>query len=176
MIEIRIHGRGGQGGKKAAQIIARAAYLSGYKTQDFAMYGAERKGAPVTSFVRFDKDEIRTRGYVFEPDYILILDETIDVNKCLSGRKDSTQIIINSKNKYKNIKNAYVIDATGIALKNVGCTISNIAIVGAWIKLFKKISFDKFEAAVKKEFEGKLKKDILNNNIKAAKECYNGIN
>ena len=64
MISIRLHGRGGQGVKKAAQILARAAYLAGYATQDFALYGAERRGAPVTSFVRMDKEKINTRGYV----------------------------------------------------------------------------------------------------------------
>jgi pyruvate ferredoxin oxidoreductase gamma subunit len=67
MISVRIHGRGGQGVKKAAQILARAAYLAGYYTQDFALYGAERRGAPVTSFVRLDKDPIKTRGYVWNP-------------------------------------------------------------------------------------------------------------
>ena len=58
MISMRIVGRGGQGVKKSAQILARAAYLAGYQTQDFAVYGAERRGAPVTSFCRIDKEKI----------------------------------------------------------------------------------------------------------------------
>ncbi len=175
MIEIRIHGRGGQGGKKAAQIIARAAYLSGYKTQDFAMYGAERKGAPVTSFVRIDKKGINTRGYIFEPDYIIILDETIDVNKCLKGRKPETQVIINTKKKYKNITNVHTIDATNIAIEKTGKAISNIAILGAFIRVFKKISINQLINAIKIEFKDKLSKEIITKNIKAAKECYDNI-
>ena len=59
MIEIRLHGRGGQGVKKASQILGRAGFLAGYYVQDFALYGAERKGAPLTSFVRLSKKPIR---------------------------------------------------------------------------------------------------------------------
>ena len=82
-------------------ILGRAGYLAKFKTQDFAMYGAERKGAPVTSFVRVDKKAINTRGHIFHPDFILILDESLDLACNLTGSKPTTKTIINSKKKYK---------------------------------------------------------------------------
>ncbi len=175
MIEIRIHGRGGQGGKKAAQIISRAAHYSGYNVQDFAMYGAERKGAPVKSFVRFSKTPIKTRGYIFEPDCIIILDESIGVNKCIKGKKEHTKIIINSKKPYKNIKNSCSVNAIEIAMKYTKKAICNVAILGAWAKLFKKIPLKNIEKAVYEEFKEKLTKDMISKNIKAMKEVYDNV-
>ena len=67
-----------------------------------------------------DRKRINTRGYIFEPDYILILDDSLNFERCLKGAKPNTQIIINSNNKYKNIKNAHVVDATNIALEKIG--------------------------------------------------------
>ena len=177
MIEVRIHGRGGQGGKTAAQILARAAYLSGFKTQDFAMYGAERKGAPVISFARIDKDEIRTRGYIFEPDYIVVLDESVDVNKCMKGAKPTTQVIINTKKNYSGIKNSHTLDATKVAMEKTGRPIPNVAILGAIVRLFgKKISFSSLVEAIKIELSERLSAEVIRKNIEAAKECFNATN
>jgi len=172
MIEIRVHGRGGQGGKKAAQIIARTAFLNGYKTQDFALYGAERKNAPVVSFCRLDRKKINTRGYVFEPDYILIIDDSIDMETMLKGRKKNTVTIMNTKKKIKGI---YCVDATEMAIKEIGKPIgANVALAGGLLRFMKMLKLKDFEKAVAIELE-KYGKDIVRKNIKAAKRCYDEI-
>lgn len=171
MIEIRIHGRGGQGVKKSAMLIARAAFLNGYKTQDFALYGAERRGAPVTSFVRLDKNKINTRGYIFEPDYIIILDESIDHEMMLKGIKKSTKVIANTK---QPLKKECSVDATNIAMKIVGRPVPNIATLGAFIKVSNIFSLKDLKKAVDIELHGK-KPEILKKNILAAKKCYEEV-
>lgn len=164
MIEIRIHGRGGQGVKKAAQLLARAAFLSGYKTQDFAMYGAERRGAPVTSFVRIDKSEILTRGYVFEPDYVIILDGTLDMDVCLKGRKRNTEVLVNSQERVDGF--CYV-DAMQIAIDVLGRPIPNSALLGAFTKVMGKIPLKNLKKAFAIEFE-KLTPEVIRMNERAA--------
>lgn len=172
MIEIRIHGRGGQGVKKASMILGRAAYLAGYKTQDFALYGAERKGAPVTSFVRFDKEGINTRGYVFEPDYILVIDNTIDTKAIEDGKKKSTKIVVNSM---KKLKNGYSVDATDIAMRELNNPLgANVALLGGLIAVAGMISMKHLEEAIRIELK-KYSKTIVEGNIRAAKRCYEVI-
>lgn len=102
MIKIRIHGRGGQGGKKLADMIAHAAFYDSKFIQSFAVYGAERRGAPVGSFVRIDDKKILEREYITDPDAVIILDKTlfgmvgVDVT---AGLKENGLLIINSEKK-----------------------------------------------------------------------------
>jgi 2-oxoacid:acceptor oxidoreductase gamma subunit (pyruvate/2-ketoisovalerate family) len=174
MISIRIHGRGGQGVKKAAQIIARAAYLAGYKTQDFALYGAERRGAPVTSFVRIDKKHIGTRGYVWNPDFIIVLDDSLELACHLTGRKKTTKEVVNTDKKLP-IKVPYChVDATGIAVKALGKNIPNIATLGAFVKIFKPITFEHLSKAVEIEL-GLKHPEAVKKNLAAAKTCYEKV-
>lgn len=171
MIEIRIHGRGGQGVKKSAMLIARAAFLKGYVTQDFALYGAERRGAPVTSFVRLDKKKIGTRGYIFEPDFIINLDESIDHDVVLQGAKKSTKVIINTK---EPTIGEYCVNATDISLKETNTNIPNIAMLGAFAKVSKIFGMNELKKAVEIEFKHK-NKEIINKNINAAKKCHSEV-
>lgn len=174
MISVRIHGRGGQGVKKAAQILARAAYLAGYQTQDFALYGAERRGAPVTSFVRLDKEKINTRGYVWNPDYIVVIDDTLELSCHLEGRKKTTKELINTDKDLKLPVHYCHVDATGIALKELGKNIPNIALLGAFVKIFEPITFEHLEKAVEIEL-GKKHPEALARNMRAAKQCYDRV-
>jgi pyruvate ferredoxin oxidoreductase gamma subunit len=151
-------------------ILGRTGYMAGYKTQDFAMYGAERKGAPVTSFVRIDKKAINTRGHIFHPDYIVILDDTLDIACNVTGAKPDTQIIINSTKKFPKLKNVHVIDATSIALEETGRNITNIAMLGALSKISKLFTLKDIKKAI--EVELGHHKEILDKNLKAAKRVY----
>lgn len=172
MIEVRIHGRGGQGVKKASMILGRAAYIAGYKTQDFALYGAERKGAPVVSFVRFDKNEVNTRGYVFEPDFIIVVDNTIDKEVINKGKKNNTKIISNSVNK---VKGAYNINATDIAMRELNDPLgANLALLGGFVAVAGQISLKHLEEAIRIELK-KYPKNIIEGNIRAAKRGYEVI-
>jgi len=179
MYEIRLHGRGGQGVKLAAHILGKAAFLSGYKgVQSFAMYGAERRGAPVTSFVRIDKKEILERGYIFKPDYVICLDDTLNFEIVKKGLKDKGIILINT-NKYpgrfadkKMNYKVYTIDATKIALKVLGVPIPNTAILGAFIKIFRKIPLEILKKAVEKELGEEGHEELGEKNKKVVEVCY----
>ena len=179
MYEIRLHGRGGQGVKLAAHILGKAAFLSGYRgVQSFAKYGAERRGAPLTSFVRIDKKEVLERGYISNPDFIICLDDTLDFETVTNGLKEDGIILINT-NKYpghfadKKIKNkVYTIDATKIALEVLGVPIPNTAILGAFIKLFRKIPLDTLKRTIEKELKEEGKESLIEKNKKVVEICY----
>jgi 2-oxoacid:acceptor oxidoreductase gamma subunit (pyruvate/2-ketoisovalerate family) len=179
MYKIRLHGRGGQGIKLAAHILARAAFLSGYQVQSFAVYGAERRGAPLTSFVRMDKKEILERGYIFDPDFVVCIDDTLDLEKVIKGLKKDGKVLINT-NKYpgrfSSIKQkVYTIDATKVALDTIGLPIPNTAILGTFVKIFGKIPLETLEKAVKKELEDEGKGELVKKNHRAVKVCYNKL-
>src|SRR5512135_2441818 len=97
MIEIRFHGRGGQGAVIASKILASALFKEGKFAQAFPAFGAERRGAPVMAFTRFDQKAISRRSIVYEPDHVVVLDEPIlDVVDVTSGLKEGGWILINS--------------------------------------------------------------------------------
>ena len=99
MIEIRFHGRGGQGAVTAAEILAKAAFEDGKYCQAFPFFGAERKGAPVMAFTRISDKPIKKRYQVYNPDYVIVLDETLlEAVDVLSGLKEEGKVIINSNN------------------------------------------------------------------------------
>ena len=77
MIEVRFHGRGGQGAKIASRILGRSGLLAGLYAQDFALFGAERRGAPVVSFTRVSETPIDQRGYIEEPDLVVVMDGSL---------------------------------------------------------------------------------------------------
>jgi len=176
MLEIRIHGRGGAGVKSCAQILGRAAFLSGFKTQDFSLYGAERRGAPVVSFVRIDKEPILERGYITTPEIVIILDDTLDFKKMLKGTDDSTLVLVNTARSHKlgldKKKNFICIDATSIALDVIGKPISNTVMLGLLVKILKnKISLENLEKAIEEKLK-KYPEEIVEANKRAAKIGY----
>lgn len=99
MLRVRFHGRGGQGIKTASQILGSAAFFTGYQAQDFPLYGAERRGAPIVAYTRFDRESVRERGAITRPDLLLIGDETLLTDPQaapVGGADESTVIFINS--------------------------------------------------------------------------------
>ncbi len=116
--------------------------------------------------MRISENPIQTRGYVFEPDYIIILDDTLDLNDCLKGAKKDTVVIINTSacSKY------HAVDATSIAFKQTGKNIPNIITLGALFKFIKEINFSQFKKAVETELN-EYSKDIIQKNIKGAEQA-----
>jgi len=179
MTQIRIHGRGGQGVVTAAELIAIAAYNEGKEAQAFPSFGVERTGAPIEAFARIDNKPIRTREHVYEPDILIIQDSTllstVDVTK---GCNNKTIVIINTtKPKDKlNINlpkdNIFALNATKIALDEIGRNIVNTVILGALARAAKIISVKSLEKAIKEKFKSKGEK-IINKNINAIKKAYN---
>ncbi len=141
MHQLRFHGRGGQGVVTAAELTAIAAFNDGRFAQAFPSFGVERTGAPIEAFARIDEKPIRTREHVYEPDVLIIQDSsligTVDV---IHGAKPNTLVIVNSSKTKAEIglsvpkENLFVIDATKIALEEIGRNIVNTVILGAFAK------------------------------------------
>ncbi len=179
MIQIRLHGRGGQGVVTASELIAIAAFEDGFYAQAFPSFGVERTGAPIEAFVRIDKKFIKIREHVYTPNILIILDPTLlDVIDVSKGCTKKTIAIINtSKDKNKlniNIpeKNIYTVDATKIALKYFKKNLANTTILGAFAKHIDLVSINGFKKAIKQKFKEK-GTNIINTNIKAIEESFN---
>lgn len=176
MIEIRFHGRGGQGAVTAAEILAKAAFEDGKYSQAFPFFGVERRGAPVMAFTRIDDKPIQIRYQVQNPDYVIVLDDgLLDVVNIFSGIKDDGKVIINTNKKEKLAENkdkeVYDIDATGIALENLGVPIVNTIMLGSFSNKSNEVSLDSIIKVIKETFPGKLG----HKNSKAAEVAYEQI-
>jgi pyruvate ferredoxin oxidoreductase gamma subunit len=179
MLEIRLHGRGGQGAVTAAELIAVAAFTDGKQAQAFPSFGVERRGAPVESYTRISDKKIRLREQVYCPDFIIILDPTLlDVVDVLHGAKCTTVAVINSDlsakdliKKYpdlKKIKNVHTIPATKMAINLLGVPIINTIMLGFFAGVAKLIRTSSMDTAISKRFGGELAKK----NIRAMMEAY----
>ncbi|MBS3920747.1 MAG: 2-oxoacid:acceptor oxidoreductase family protein [Deltaproteobacteria bacterium] len=180
MIEIRFHGRGGQGAVVASKVLAVAFFHEGLYVQSFPAFGVERRGAPVMAFLRVDREPIQLRVNIYKPDHIIVLDPTlIGAVDVTSGLKPNGWILINSGhppetfNDLKDFKIATV-DATSIAIRNgLGSRtnpIVNTAILGAFSKVSGLVGIDSIALSIREETPGK-----KNENAKAAREAYNEV-
>ncbi|MBN2335468.1 pyruvate ferredoxin oxidoreductase subunit gamma [Candidatus Bathyarchaeota archaeon] len=175
MIEIRFHGRGGQGAVTASRILATAAFLEGHHSQSIPMYGTERRGAPVTAFVRIGKKEKMVRSLIHEPDYVVVLDpllrKTVNITE---GLKPDGKLVLNSSVQPEEVEldiqvTTATVDATAIALEVLGRPITNTAILGAFCKATGEVKLESVLAAVKDQWSGRLGEM----NVKAVEEAYN---
>lgn len=141
MYEIRIHSRGGQGGVTAARLLALAAFRDGKYATACPFYGAERRGAPVVSFVRIDDEPIKIYSQIHEPDLVVVLDTSImDVVDVLQGLKDDGTVLLNSTHPLDGCAASCLhVDLTGIALAEdlviAGSPILNTPVLGALAKM-----------------------------------------
>jgi len=170
MFEIRIHSRGGQGGVTAARLLALAAIHDGKFATAAPFYGAERRGAPIVSFVRIDDKPIRVYSQIRKPDMVIVLDASVmDVVDVLQGLKSGGKILINSQQKkeFPGFTSSYV-DLTGIALKEnlivSGSPILNTPVMGALAKMGI-VSADSAKKAIREMFADE-------RNVKAAETAY----
>lgn len=165
MIEIRIHGRGGQGAVSAAEILAMAAFRCGKYSQAFPSFGPERSGAPVESYCRIGEKPIKLRTHVYNPDFLIVLDESL-LNT--NGLPKGGAIIINSKQQHRAGFRTYNIDATSIALKFFTRPVVNTVMLGAFAKATRLVTLESLEYAIKEKFSGSL----AEKNINAIKMAY----
>jgi pyruvate ferredoxin oxidoreductase gamma subunit/2-oxoisovalerate ferredoxin oxidoreductase gamma subunit len=181
MMEIRIHGRGGQGAVVASMILARAAHAEGWHVQVFPEFGVERRGVPVAAFARLDREPIQLRTKVYRPDHILVLDPAllhfIDVT---SGLKENGWVIINSPSPPSSFEfgGAYqvaTVDATSIAAKHkIGTATSpivNTTMVGAFARATGLISLESVGLAITETIAG----PAAEANIAAAREAFGTV-
>jgi 2-oxoisovalerate ferredoxin oxidoreductase gamma subunit len=177
MIEIRFHGRGGQGTVVASKILADALAREGNYVQAYPEFGVERRGAPVFAFIRIDDKPIYDKSRIYTPDHVVVVDptlvEAIDVTE---GLKRGGWIIINSDKKPGEFKfpakfRVATINATEIAVKNklgtLATPIVNTAIAGAVVKILNLTRLESLLGAIKEAISIKPE-----DNQKAAKEAY----
>ncbi len=170
MLEVRFHGRGGQGAVTAAEVLAVAAFGDGKYSQAFGKFGPERRGAPVQSFTRVDESPIRIRQEVYEPDIVVVLDPGLmKVVNVRQGIKEGGILIINTKDK---VPGAWCVDATRIALDTIGKPIVNTAMLGAFSKASGgAVSLESIIKAIKERFPGELGEKNAEAIRKASESC-----
>ncbi len=188
MLEIRWHGRGGQGAKTAALLFADAAVETGKYIQAFPEYGPERMGAPVFAFNRLSDEPILQHCGIKNPNIVVVLDptlmETIDVTEGISAegiilvntQKTAKEIREQLKIKSDKIK-VYVVDASKIAKDILKRDIPNTPMLGALIKVSKLLEFEPMLESVKKRLEHKFpnRPDVVEGNIKAIIRAYEEV-
>ncbi len=174
MIEVRFHGRGGQGAVTSAEIVAQAAIEEGLYAQAFPSFGPERRGAPVQAFLRVSKEPIRIRTKVYKPDYVVVLDPTLLHSASpVDGLKKDGCVVINStdpdelKKLFPGFRVAYV-DATMIAREELGVPITNTTMIGSLLRVSELIALNALEEPIKNRF-GR----IAAKNINACSRAYN---
>jgi len=170
MKEIRFHGRGGQGAVTAAEILAVAANEEGKWSQAFPFFGVERRGAPVMAFTRISNEYIKTRQQVYEPDVVVVLDPTLlQAVNVLEGAKEGAPVIINTTQK-PQIKGFEVktVDATRIALEEIGKPFVNTPMLGALVKATGIVKIESVIKAIKERYPGELGEK----NAKAIQRTY----
>jgi pyruvate ferredoxin oxidoreductase gamma subunit len=180
MLQIRIHGRGGQGVVTAAEMLSIAAFEQGRHAQAFPSFGSERTGAPVIAFCRMDDQEIRLREPILSPDVLIVQDPTllhqVDV---FQGLQPDGYVLINSKRSFHDLGLADIearfrrerlttLPATEIALKHLGRPLPNAVLLGGFAALSGLITLDAVAHAIRVKFAGKL----ADGNVAAATEAY----
>jgi len=178
VVEIRWHGRGGQGAKTASLLLADVAFSTGKFVQGFPEYGPERMGAPITAYNRINDEKIRVHSNIYEPDYVVVVDqtllETIDVTK---GLKKDGAIVINTEKSPAEIKEklrgyegeVFTIDARKISLKALGKYFPNTPMLAAIVKVSGVMDEKVFIEEMKHSFEHKFasKPEVIEGNLNA---------
>ncbi len=183
MLQIRIHGRGGQGVVTATELLSVAAFEQGRHAQAFPSFGSERTGAPVVAFCRISDQEIRLREPILAPDVLIVQDPTllhqVDV---FQGLQPDGYVLINSKRSFDELgvgdiaqrfrrERLTTVPATEIALKHLGRPLPNAVLLGGFAALSGLITLEAVSHAIRDKFSGK----VADGNIAAAAEAYEYI-
>lgn len=175
--EIRFHGRGGQGAVLAAKMLASALASEGNHVASFPMYGFERRGMPVIAFTRFDEQPIREKTQIYTPDCLMVIDPTLlGLSTLFDGLKPGGTLILNSARKLEeppcdNLKRVGFINATQVALCEIGRDIPNTCLIGALAKTTGWVKLESVISALSEYLAG----DILAKNIRNAERGYNEV-
>lgn len=180
MKEISIIGRGGQGGKTAAQILAELALEQGFEVQSFPEFGAERQGAPVYAYVRISDKPIRVHSNVEAPDVVVIIDPTLVVPHFYENLKKEGVLIVNHPHSAADLRKSlglrsdirlFCVDATKIALTFIGRNITNMPMLAALNKVIKVVDEKSLEEHIQKKIFRKVGEKVGQANLDAAKKA-----
>ena len=186
LIEIRWHGRGGQGAKTASLLLADAAFNTGKYIQGFPEYGPERMGAPITAYNRISNKPITIHSNIYEPDYVVVVDdtllETVDVT---AGLKSTGAIVINTTKSPECLKsklngfdgNIYTIDARKVSMETLGRYFPNTPMLAAIVKVSKIMDEQDFINDMRGSFKHKFAKkpEVIDGNMKAIEMALNEV-
>lgn len=175
MLEVRLHGRGGQGAVTSAELLAIATIEKGGYAQAFPSFGPERRGAPVVAFFRADEKPVRLRCNITEPDMVLVLDPgLLRIVQVAAGLKRNGVLVVNSRADEGEIRDAtkhqgklIKVDATKIAIEELGVPITNTTMVGALLKGMDFVTLKDLEGPVRGRF-GRL----ADKNLKAMERAF----
>jgi pyruvate ferredoxin oxidoreductase gamma subunit len=186
MVEIRWHGRGGQGAKTASLLLADSAFNTGKYVQGFPEYGPERMGAPITAFNRISEERCTIHSNVYEPDYVVVVDSTLlTAVSVTSGLKKEGAILINSNKAPEELRpllegyegRVYTIDAGTISEEELGRNIPNTPMLGAVVKVSGIIPEDQFIADMEQSLQHKFasKASVVEGNMRAIKRSLQEV-
>lgn len=185
-LEIRWHGRGGQGAKTAALLLADVAFKTGQYVQGFPEYGPERMGAPITAYNRISKDVIRVHSNIYTPDLVVVVDETllhsVDVT---AGLKEDGAIIINTSMSKEEVLpllngyqgNVYTVDARTISMETLGKNFPNSPMLAATVAVSGVMPREAFFKEMQESYHHKFAKkpEVIEGNMKALTMAYEVI-
>jgi len=182
-IEIRWHGRGGQGVVTANEILAGAALREGKYIKAFPEFGPERMGAPIRAFARISDQPIIVHSQVYYPDVVVVIDPTlIGVVNVLDGLKQNGSVIANYPDGKEKLKtkigseaDIHAVNATKIALDELGRPMTNTAMLGALVKVSDIVSLESVSEELRSKFSGKFKEEVIAKNVKAVERAYEEV-
>ena len=182
-IEIRWHGRGGQGVVTANELLAGAAIRESKFIKAFPEFGPERMGAPIRAFTRISDEPIKVHSQVYHPDFVVVMDPTLVGHVDLTnGLKEGGSIIVNFpeekeklKETFTNVRNIHTVNATKIALEEVGRPIANTAMLGAFVKVSGIVSLDSVLSELQAKFSLKFPEKVVQKNMNSVKRAYEEV-
>ena len=186
VVEFRWHGRGGQGAKTAALLLADVAFKTGKYVQGFPEYGPERMGAPITAYNRLGDNEIRVHSNIYHPNFVVVVDEglleSVDVAK---GIKDGGAVVVNSSRSPEEVRNeirdfdgkVYTIDAKKVSVSCLGKYFPNTPMLAAAVKISGVMEKDEFLREMEASFMHKFasKPEVIEGNMNALKMAFEEV-
>lgn len=182
-VEIRWHGRGGQGAKTAALLLADVAFKTGKYVQGFPEYGPERMGAPITAYNRISAEPITVHSNIYNPDYVVVVDETLlESIHVTNGLKKEGAIIVNTERSADEIKPllrgyegaVYTVDAKKISIEALGKNFPNSPMLAATVAVSKVMDKEEFLTEMRASFQHKFAKkpEVIDGNMKALEMAF----
>ena len=185
-VEIRWHGRGGQGAKTAALLLADVCFKTGAYVQGFPEYGPERMGAPITAFNRISRTPIRVHSNIYDPDYVVVVDETLlHAVHVTDGLKKNGAVIVNTPKTPDEIRpllrgyrgRVVTIDARAISEQALGKNFPNMPMLAAAVAVSRVMDKDSFVANMRESFQHKFAKkpEVIDGNMRALEDAFAAV-
>ena len=184
LTEVRWHARGGQGAKTASLLLAEAAAMEGKFSQGFPDYGPERMGAPMRGFTRISEKPIHLHCAISSPSLVVVLDDTLlTAADVAGGTPDDGILVVNTLKTAAEVRSElklegrsiYTVDATGIAIDEIGRPIPNAPMLGALIKVSEILSLDAVLTQIKKKFSHGFRPEVLEGNVRAINRAHEEV-